>query len=188
MKRMMLLVMMMIVGMGCGNDGKGLTKILPTGPSDVMAASKNNESVSTGVAALAFSAPSSVRVGEEFTVEIRVDNVNLFGASYVVLIDSALQFIRIEEEDFLKKDNKPTSLMKSLRDGELTVGQTRLGYDLPNVSGSGAIAKITFRAISAGNIELRFKDVYLKEHFTENGESLLRSIICSEQNATLRVE
>lgn len=183
--RKILLVLAVMV-MGCGN-GKGLTNVFPTGPSDVMAASKSGESTSTGVATLAFSAPSSVRVGEEFTVEIRVDNANLFGAGYIVLVDPALQFVKIEEGDFLKKDGVPTSLMKSLRDGELTVGQTRLGHVF-NASGSGIIAKITFKAISAGNIELGFNNVRLREMFIEKEEYLLRDIVYSAQSTTLRIE
>lgn len=182
------LLVFAVMGMVMGCNGKGLTSILPTGPSDVTAAmsSKNNES--TGIATLAFSAPSSVRVGEEFTVEVTIANANLFGGGYNLQFDAThLQFLRIEEGSFFNQDGKSTALLKSLSNGGLEVGQTRLGHVF-NASGSGIIAKITFKAISAGNIELGFNNVRLREMFIEKEEYLLRDIVFSTQNTTLRIE
>lgn len=191
MKKALVVVLWMAVMIGCGDgNGKGGSIVSLVGPSDVDAktlSSSGGEELS-GTATLAFSASSIARSGEEFTVDVRVDNASIFGAAYRVKFSAThLQFVRIEEGDFLKKDGAQTSLMSALRSDELVVGQTRLGHVL-NVSGSGAIAKITFKALSAGNTDIQFSDVSLKEQFIGNGEYLLRSIIFEAQDTVVNIK
>lgn len=185
MRKALAVLLMVVVMIGCGG-GKGGSDVSLVGPSDVRTATLSG-SESSGIATLAFSTSSVVKTGEEFTVEVMVDNANLFGGGYRVKFDTAhLQFVRIEEGDFLKKDGAQTALMSALND-ELVVGQTRLGHVL-NVSGSGIIARITFKALSAGNTNIQFSDVYFKEQFVENGEYLLRAVIFETQDTVVNIE
>lgn len=187
--RKVVLVLLVAVMVGCGKGGPNISLV---GPSDVDAAmlsSGNKNEESTRIATLYFSSPSStMRVGEEFTVEIRVENASIFGGGYRVRFDTThLQFVRIEEGDFLKKDGNQTWLASALKGEDLIVGQTRLGHVL-NVSGSGTIAKITFKSIKSGTADIGFKDVSIKEQFVESGAYLLRSTHFEAQDITVNIE
>ncbi len=79
-------------------------------------------------------------------------------------------------------------MSSSQQPNEVTVGHTRLGKIL-NVSGSGTVARVSFKAIAEGETNLRFSEVRFKEQFvTENGEYLLRTVHFETNGATIKID
>lgn len=106
--------------------------------------------------------PSLVNTGEEFPVEVKVNNVvDLHNAPAVLLYDPALlDFVRIEEGVFLRQGAAPTRLNVSpdQESGQLVIdyGQEQ---GAKGASGQGVLFRIFFKAKNAGNTFLHFDTI-----------------------------
>ncbi len=109
-------------------------------------------------------APKSVKVNNEFQVEVVVaDVVNMHTGMLVVQFDPALlDFVGAAEGAFLKSDGKPTSFSTSLKKekGRLNISLNRIG-DAGGVSGAGTLAVLTFKAKAKGAAELGLGEAYV---------------------------
>lgn len=112
--------------------------------------------------------------GETIKVIVRVENVEgLFGVAMTVPFDkNFLAFLKTEEGDFLNQDEKGTIIMASavpytsctVNDSNfecLLIGYARLG-SVGEVSGSGDLMTLVFRALKKGETELTFIEEALK--------------------------
>ncbi len=99
-----------------------------------------------------------VKVGDEFTVELQVAEVeNLYSAPLFVNYDPALlDFVRADEGDFLRAPGQSTVFTSSPNRsrGELIIGNKQ-GAGGQGASGSGALARIVFRAKQPGSAVIR---------------------------------
>jgi len=115
---------------------------------------------------LSISAPASVRATEQFDVEIVVSNVtNLYSAPFILTYDPViLDFEGATEGPFLKKDGKPTAFQAAgaKNSGQITINLSRTG-DVGGVSGTGTLAKVTFKAKKQGHANLGFTTSYLND-------------------------
>ena len=104
-------------------------------------------------------APPSVKVNDQFTVEVRVaDAKNLYNAPFTLVYDPIfVDFVGIEEGGFLKKDGKPTQFRTSVdkNNGQVAVTLNRTG-DAPGAGGAGTLATATFKAKNQGPASLGF--------------------------------
>lgn len=160
MRKMFLAVAMLMVVVGCS----GKSNISLTGPSDADASSGSKSATGlsniSGETVLGFDfSDLTIQAGEEIVIEVVIENVNnLFGGGYTVDFDrNLLQFTNIEEGGFLKSKN-PTWLAKAVNDDGLVVGLTSLGK-VEGASGTGVLAKITFKALKQGEVKLSLKNV-----------------------------
>ncbi len=67
-----------------------------------------------------------------------------------------LEVVAVRAGDFLGDSSKGQVLADFSRPGEVVIGASRLGA-VPSVSGRGSVAVITFRALSHGTTEVRFR-------------------------------
>ncbi|MBN1141089.1 MAG: type II secretion system protein [Deltaproteobacteria bacterium] len=110
---------------------------------------------------LSFEGGGAIRPGEIFTLSVRLDEVS--GLSRLPLVVSydplQLDFIRAEEGPFLKRDGRPTQFTSrvDVAAGRVHIDCARI-EDNRAVSGSGAVAELTFRARSAGRASLAFSE------------------------------
>lgn len=108
---------------------------------------------------LQIAAPLSATVGQPFSLDIKIGEVNdLVNAPFVLKFDPALvDFVAIGEGPFMKKDGKPTTFgsMADSVDGTVTV---TLGLTPGNsgVSGGGTLATASFRAKKQGLANFAF--------------------------------
>lgn len=190
MKRISVLMVVMglvFVFVGCG-------RISPTGPSEAVASNTAKSSAGTGTTTtattpvLSFSPSQTIiNVGDEVTVEAVVGNaVDLWGIAATVLLDSSkLQFVRADEERLIAAQN-PTSFMYSNRSdpNKLVLGLSSLG-NVQGVTGYGTLFRMTFKAISSGQSELKFIETTL---FNSVNEGVSKQKINSEfQSATITI-
>lgn len=163
MKKIVGVFAIFFVFVGCG-------KILPTGPSDVVAADKAAAKITEGGVATGVTPTLSlsqtqrtIRVGDEVMFVAEVENaVDLFGMGTTITFDSSkLEFVKIEEGWFIKQQNQ-TSFMSfyDAPERKVVLGLTSLGKVL-GVSGNGTLFRITFKALSSGQTELKFVDTTL---------------------------
>ncbi|SRR3989344_3099614 len=190
MKKMsaMAMVLGLLFTSGCG-------KISPTGPSEAVAAENStaskNVTTATATPFLSFSPnQTTVRVGEEVTVEARVDNAtDIWGVATTVQFDSnKLQFVKAEEGALIGVQN-PTGFMSAVSGGNqnhLVVGLASLGRELPGVTGYGSLFRITFRALSAGSSEISFIETAL---FNSTNEGISKQKMnFTSRSATIVIE
>ncbi|KAB0669321.1 type II secretion system protein [Oryzomonas sagensis] len=111
---------------------------------------------------LEFVTPSSIAVGQQFTVAVRASFVkDLIKAPFVLAYDPAkLEYVSILEGPLLGSDNKPTFFSGEDNPGKGTV-TVSLSRKVENVgvSGTGTIASLTFKAKKAGAASFVFSDV-----------------------------
>lgn len=102
--------------------------------------------------------PELVDVGDEFTVELQVAEIeNLYSAPLFVNYDQALlDFVRAEEGDFLRVPGQSTVFTSSPNRsrGELIIGNKQ-GTGGEGASGSGILARIVFQAKEVGSAAVR---------------------------------
>ncbi len=111
---------------------------------------------------LYFSGPSLVNVGDEFSLEVMVDEVSgLYSAPMFVSFDpDLLEFVRAEESAFLKQGDQATVFTASTDQikGQMIVGHKQsLGGG--GATGSGSLFRLVFRAEKAGKGNLQFERV-----------------------------
>lgn len=113
--------------------------------------------------------------GEMIKVVVRVENVKgLFGTAMTVPFDkNFLAFLKTEEGDFLRQDEKGTVTMASAVPYTsctinnpnfecLLIGYARMGATAGEVSGSGDLMTLIFRTLKKGETELVFIEEALK--------------------------
>jgi general secretion pathway protein D len=104
-------------------------------------------------------APPVVRVGDEFTVEVKAqDAATLYSAPMTVLFDPIFaDFVRVAEGDFLNKAAATTfTHWVNSKSGKIGIFVGRTGGQ--GAAGTGTLATVTFRAKSAGPLNLGLKD------------------------------
>lgn len=131
--------------------------------------------------------------GETVRVVVRVENVEgLFGTAMTVPFDkNFLAFLKTEEGDFLRQDEKGTVTMASVVPYTsctinnsnfecLLIGYARMGATAGEMSGSGDLMALIFRTLKKGETELVFIEEALKKI---NGE-----ISFSKNIAKIKIE
>ena len=120
-------------------------------------------------------APASVRVNEQFTVEIKaVDANNLFNAPFTLVYDPLfLDFVGVAEGGLLKQDGKPTLFRPAIdkNTGQVTVTLNRVG-DAGGITGGGTLMTATFKAKNQGPASIGFLDA----NFSAPGGKLLDTV------------
>ena len=112
--------------------------------------------------------PSSgpISIGEEVQVQVVVSNAeNLFAAPFYFYYNpTALTLEMVSEGNFLNQDGGNTVFLKSVdpTQGRIIVGLSRLG-SAPGMSGSGALATITFKAQAPGQASITLANVNFKD-------------------------
>jgi general secretion pathway protein D len=120
-------------------------------------------------------APASVKVNEQFTVEIKaVDANNLLNAPFTLVYDPLfLDFVGVAEGGFLKQDGKPTLFRPTIdkNTGQVAVTLNRLG-DAGGITGGGTLMTATFKAKNQGPASIGFLDT----NFSAPGGKLLDTV------------
>ncbi len=108
--------------------------------------------------------PGPVTVGDTFTVELRLENVeDLTSAGAGLSFDSKLlEYVEGAEAGFFSSDGAQTAFeMRRAAPSGVGVAVTRLG-NATGVSGSGVVARMTFRALAPGDATISFNTVALR--------------------------
>ena len=110
---------------------------------------------------LQIAAPSSVTVGQQFSLDIKISDVkDLANAPFLLTYDPIfVDFISVSEGTFMKKDGKPTAFNSKTDAAAGTVTVT-LGRTAGNagVSGGGTLATALFRAKNQGPASFAFRN------------------------------
>jgi len=113
-------------------------------------------------ALLQIAAPESVKVGQQFNVDIKVSGVtNLSSAPFVLTYDPIfVEYVSMAEGSFMKSDGKPTTYSSKADPaaGSLTVSLARAAGS-GGVSGGGGLATVVFRAKNQGPASFAFRNV-----------------------------
>ncbi len=113
-------------------------------------------------------AEATIQVGQTIELTVRVENIaNLFGADWsikfdpnlleVVDADPNMPGVQIAAGDLLSSDYVPTN---QVVDGTISYVVQQVEPSMP-VSGSGALARITFRAKASGVSDIVLEEAYL---------------------------
>ena len=118
---------------------------------------------------LQIAAPSSATVGQQFSLDIKVSDVNdLANAPFVLTYDPVfVDFVSVSEGLFLKKDGKPTTFNSKTDSAAGTLAVT-LGRTPGNggVAGSGILATVTFRAKNQGPASFAFRNAVFTSSYS----------------------
>jgi general secretion pathway protein D len=117
---------------------------------------------------LNLTAPSSVKMNEQFNVEVVGSNMaNLYNAPFVLSYDPAfLDYMGASEGSLLKSDGKPTVFQATgvKNSGQVAVNLARTGND-SGMNGTGTLVTVIFKAKKPGAAGLGF----VKANFTDPG-------------------
>jgi hypothetical protein len=112
----------------------------------------------------------NAQVGQQIKLNINVDNVqNLWGWSILdfTFNSSMLKFVNIAEGSFLKNSGATTLFVHKtsppILDNDVQNIACALGENT-TVSGSGTLATITFKVLSAGSTDILMKNVTLRSN------------------------
>ena len=113
-----------------------------------------------------FQGPVLVKVGEQFSLDVQVDEVdNLYSAPLFVGYDAkSLTLVRAEEGSFLKQGGQ-TTIFTTSDDSErnqLIVGYKQ-GVGGKGASGSGTLFRLVFRATAAGKAVLDLNKINFRD-------------------------
>jgi general secretion pathway protein D len=110
---------------------------------------------------LQISAPSSVTIGQQFNLEIKINDVkDLANSPFVLTYDPVfVDFVSISEGQLLKKDGKSTTFSSKTdaAAGTVSVSLSRAAGS-GGISGGGTIASASFRAKNQGPANFAFKN------------------------------
>lgn len=110
---------------------------------------------------LQIAAPSSVTVGQQFSLDIKISDVkDLANAPFVLTYDPVfVDFVSITEGSFMKNDGKPTAFSSKADSaaGTVTVTVVRAAGN-SGVSGVGTLATASFRAKNQGPASFAFRN------------------------------
>lgn len=113
-----------------------------------------------------FQGPQLVKVGEQFTLEVQVDEVEqLYSAPLFVGYDAkSLSLVRAEEGNFLKQGGQTTIFTTSddAERNQLIVGYKQ-GVGGKGASGSGTLFRLVFRAKAAGKAVMDLNKVNFRD-------------------------
>jgi general secretion pathway protein D len=121
---------------------------------------------------LQIAAPSSVTVGQQFSLDIIVSNVqDLASAPFVLTYDPVfVDFVEMREGDVMKKNGNPTTFSSVFNAASGTVSVLlELASGKSGVSGGGKLATASFRAKNQGPASFAFKSSAFK---TSSGSPL----------------
>jgi general secretion pathway protein D len=131
---------------------------VPAAPlSGAPAAPVNKKSVAspTTKVLLSLNVPSSVRLNDQFTVQVNASEVqNLYNAVFTVTFDPKKLEVVTQSEGTLLKQNGAVTGLQAFTDknkGELWMSQSRVN-GAEGASGSGVLASVTFKAIGKGAV------------------------------------
>ncbi len=121
---------------------------------------------------LQIAAPSTASVGQQFSLDIKISDVNdLATAPFVLTYDPVfVDFVSISEGAYMKKDGKPTTFGSQTDTvaGTVTVTLARAAGN-SGVSGGGTLATVSFRAKNQGPASFAFRNTAFT---TANGSAL----------------
>ena len=134
----------------------------PSSPPTVTEATPIPAPVQRGL--LQIAAPSSVIVGQQIILDIKVNGVtDLINSPFVLTFDPAfVDFISVTEGPFLKKDGKSTTFNSTAETagGTVSVSLARAA-ESGGVSGGGSLVTVMFRAKNQGSAGFAFRSVGL---------------------------
>ena len=110
---------------------------------------------------LQIAAPSSVTVGQQFSLDIKIsDAKDLANAPFVLTYDPIfVEFVSISEGTLLKSDGKPTTFSGKSDAAAGTVNVTAVrATGNPGVNGGGSLATLLFKAKTKGPASFAFKN------------------------------
>ncbi len=113
--------------------------------------------------------PSSVEatVGEEFLFTVSVSNVtNMSHASFYFNYDpDMIEVLSVNDGGFLSMNGADAIFLQKTRAdmGQVVIGISRKGADVPGVSGSGLLASIKAKAVKSGAFEAVISKLKLKD-------------------------
>lgn len=111
---------------------------------------------------LQIAAPSSVTLGQQFNIDIKLNGVtDLAAAPFVLTYDPIfVEFVSMSEGMFMKSDGKPTAYSNKADPaaGTVTVGLARAAGS-GGVSGGGTLVTAVFRAKNQGPASFAFRNV-----------------------------
>lgn len=120
-------------------------------------------------------APASVKVNEQFTIEVvAADAVNLQSARFALVYDqNFVEPVGAAEGGFMRNDGKPAQFSSSIdkNSGQIKVELVRTG-EVGGVNGTGSLIAATFRAKNQGPASFGFIGV----SFTDSGGKALQTI------------
>ena len=138
-----------------------------TDPSDAAQRVHNRTAVPVAVAApqrglLQITAPSSILLGQQFSLEVKVSDVNELASAPLVLTYDPIfvEFVSATEGSFLKKDGKLVTFSSKVdaASGTVTITLAR-GAGSGGVSGDGTLVSALFRAKKQGSASFGFRNV-----------------------------
>lgn len=119
---------------------------------------ENNIVAPKAVPKVFLSGSQLVKVGEEFMVELQVGEIEKLSSAplFVNYDQHLLEYVRTEEGDFLKQTGQSTIFTSSPNPGrgEVIFG-SKQGVGSAGANGSGALARIYFKAIASGTAVIR---------------------------------
>lgn len=140
----------------------------PASPSPAPApgAARPSAAAPSGTVTLAVGAGSpQAQVGQEFTVEVRVDTAGneLANAPYHLTYDPSLaEALRVTEGEFFRSAGVNSMFLPSVQPGRIIIGHSQFG-STSAASGSGVLVRATFRALAAGSLTLGLDNVSLSD-------------------------
>lgn len=124
---------------------------------------------------VSIAAPKSVKVNDQFPVEIKASDVqNLYGAPLILAYDPIfMDFVGASEGGLLKQDGKPTAFRTTVNPntGQVAIVLNRVG-DVGGVNGAGTLLTATFKAKNRGPASLGLMGI----NFTDPAGKALEAI------------
>lgn len=120
---------------------------------------------SGGVLQFAWQAPPQIKVGEQFTVALRLTTSGaITGLPMLIAFDpAALQVASVQEGDFLSQGGAPTNFSQRVdpAQGRIFIAAVRQdsGAGAVGVNGAGTVASVTFKAIKNGTAKVELLSV-----------------------------
>jgi general secretion pathway protein D len=114
--------------------------------------------------ALSVSAPSVVKLNQQFTADIMASEANnLFSAPFKVVYDPAfLEALSVAEGDFFNKDGKPSNFTSTIETASGIVDARFFREaNTGGISGSGKLFSISFKAKAQGVASIGFTGIKL---------------------------
>ncbi len=130
--------------------------------------------------------PASVNtpVGKEFLLTVAVSSViDLSHASFYLVYDpQMLEILSVNDGGFLSLDGVNSIFLFKIKpeSGQVIVGISRKGVDIPGISGSGLLASFTARGLKSGNTQTSLANLSLKT-------SDMNSIPYSQTTASINI-
>lgn len=136
------------------NDASSSNGALSSLSSSILGTPKsvNSQTMTTGIEISVTPSVSSAGVGDTKTFTVNVSKAeDLYAYGFDIIYDpSKLEYLSVEEGDFLNKDGKTVSFLSSLENnnpGKLIIASSRLENPQSGVSGDGMLFTIAFKII-----------------------------------------